>query len=157
LGKVSLREGTDNDALLIMTWRNNPMVFKGFLKQKEPLLWENHIDYWNKRKNFKDWIIMYGEGIYERPVGQVNIVNTDTDCPEIGYFIGEVALWGRGIITEALKIAIDYIWNLGYKKICADVKPDNKSSIVVLRKLGFTEVDGRDGLIGYIKEKDIGC
>jgi len=148
---LRLREGTDNDALLVMTWRSNPIIYAGFLKQTSPLTWENHLTYWKKLKNWKHWIILYGEGEYERPVGQINIQMTNTDCPEIGYFIGEIPLWGRGIATASLKLVLNEIKKLGFNYVCADIKEDNLSSIKVVEKLGFKSHNGRDGLKGFIK------
>ncbi len=150
--KVIIRDGIDDDALLVMTWRSNPLVYAGFLKQKAPLQFENHWDYWKSLKNYKHWIILYGEGEYQRPVGQVNAQKLDTDCPEVGYFIGETPLWGKGIATEAVRLVLDELWEMGYDQVCADTKPDNIASQVLLRRLGFEQTVGRDGLIGWIRK-----
>ena len=149
---VKLLKDSVIEPLLVMAWRSNPLVYQGLLKQTAPLQWENHIDWWRKDRAWEHWLIVYGEGIYERPVGQVNVVNLDTDCPEIGYFIGEIPLWGKGIATDAVSDVIDWCKEHGYKKICADVRQDNPASVKLLKKLGFREVEGQDGLQGYLLE-----
>ncbi len=150
---IKLRLGTDRDALIVMAWRSNPLVYQGFLKQTSPLQWENHWGYWRKQKNWNHWIIVYGEGEYERPIGQVNIQHLDTDCPEIGYFIGEVPLWSKGFATEAVNLTLEKLRMMGYKRVCADVKMGNVASQKTLIKVGFRKMpSGRDGLVGYMKE-----
>jgi RimJ/RimL family protein N-acetyltransferase len=76
-----------------------------------------------------------------RPIGAVMVTgNTGSDrCrAEIGYHLGS-GFWGRGIVTEAVKMAAlcvfkewDYL-----ERLEAFVEPDNGGSIRVLEKVGF--------------------
>lgn len=97
-------------------------------------------------------MIEYDDGEFKRDVGQVNIQNLYTPCPEISYFIGETPLWGKGIATRAIVLAIDWLRKHGYKRVCADTLLSNPASMRVLEKLGFIETEGRDGLKSYVLE-----
>ena len=134
---VTLREATDNDMVLVMAWRSNPLIYAGFEQQKAPLAYEGHYNWWKSQKNWKQWIIVYGEGKYKRDVGQINLRRLDTDCPEVGYFIGEIPLWNKGIATRSVEEVLEWLEEHSYRKVCAEVKKDNPASAHVLRKMGF--------------------
>ena len=58
---------------------------------------------------------------------------------EIGYWLAETQ-WGKGIISAALPVVLDYAFNtLGTKRIYAAAFEYNKSSQHLLIKNGFTE------------------
>ncbi len=77
---------------------------------------------------------------------------------EIGYILNRAA-WGTGIAREAVDRVIRYGFEeLGLRRICADVDPENMSSIKLLKILGFqqeahlrqeseTHIGTRDSLI----------
>lgn len=65
---------------------------------------------------------------YEKRQGKVT---------EIGYVLKR-AFWGRGIVTEAVAAMIDLLFAEGQRRVFADTDPDNKTSIAVLERLGFT-------------------
>ncbi len=59
--------------------------------------------------------------------------------PDIGYII-DPALWGQGLVAEALVPIITRAFDLhGQDRIAADVDPRNAASIRLLGKLGFAE------------------
>ena len=61
----------------------------------------------------------------------------------IGYFL-DPALWGRGLMTEALSAFLPEVFDrFPVNRIVADHFEDNPASGAVLRKLGFAET-GRD-------------
>jgi hypothetical protein len=89
-----IQPATLNDIELIMAWRSDPDIYKGYYTQTEPLKWEEHINWWNSRN--KDWHQFMA--IYEgRRIGWVCIGQMDHWSPEIGYTIGEKTLWGRAL------------------------------------------------------------
>ncbi len=56
----------------------------------------------------------------------------------MGYVLGK-AYWGRGLMTEAVNAAIDYVFgSLGAKLLCINHYPDNPRSRRVIEKSGFT-------------------
>ena len=82
---------------------------------------------------------IFHEGIH---IGNIKIgpINTQHQVADMGYIIGEKAYWGKGIMTEAIRIASGYckeIYKL--KKITAGVYENNKASIKVLQNNGFKQ------------------
>ena len=65
---------------------------------------------------------------YEKRQGKVT---------EIGYVLKR-DYWGRGFVTEAVAALIDLLFAEGQRRVFADTDPDNKPSIAVLKRLGFT-------------------
>lgn len=147
---ITLRPAIENDLPLIMAWRSSPLVYQGFFTQTAPLTWEEHIR-WQKSRN-RDWrtfIIVYND----RDVGVVNIGQLDHWSPEIGYLIGEVSLWGKGIATQAVKQAMEWIKDYGKGYCHTTVLVKNKASLRVLEKLGFTiQGDAREGEVWLTKK-----
>lgn len=59
--------------------------------------------------------------------------------PDIGYII-DPALWGQGLVSEALTPIIDRAFAVHrLAQITADVDPRNTASVRLLEKLGFAE------------------
>ena len=135
--KIKLRDAKDQDMELVMAWRSNPLIYKDFHIQQGPLSFEEHLDWWKSQKNWRQWIVVYGEGNYTRDVGKVDVRYLETDCPEVSYFIGELPLWGKGVGTQAVKLALEWLGDNGYKKACAKVLEDNERSKRLLTNLGF--------------------
>lgn len=131
---IFLREATDADLELIMAWRSNPLVYAGFYQQTEPLKWEEHLA-WYKSRN-QDWrtfIVLYGD----RKVGVVTIGQLDHWSPEIGWYIGEVSLWGQGVGTEAVRQGLKYIKTYGREYTHTTILKNNKASLKLAQRLGF--------------------
>lgn len=143
--KMGLRLLTKRDWTLMLAWRSSPIVYQGFYQQKEPLKWEEHIN-WIKSRN-KDWrnfIIMY----QDRPIGVVTIGQLDHWCPEIGWYIGEVSLWGQGVGREAAKLGLKYIKDYGREYCRTTVLKSNERCLSLLKSLGFEESgEAREGEI----------
>ena len=73
----------------------------------------------------------------------LNRINHQHRRVEIGYWIG-VDYRGKGLTTEALTLAVRYIFNKQkMQRIHAFVDPKNVASIRVLEKAGFV----REGLL----------
>ena len=133
---ISLKPVLDDRYLvLMMAWRSNPLVYEGFYSQTKPLTWDEHIQFWNSRpSSWRAFIIFYED----RPVGLVNVGQLEHWSPEIGYYIGETTLWGKGIGKEAVEEAMRYIKKTHGKEYChTTVKKDNERSIRLLKSLGF--------------------
>lgn len=73
-------------------------------------------------------------------VGQLNVSNIlhgSVSSAFIGYWISP-HFAGRGITPIAVALATDYAFTfIGLHRIEIDIRPENKSSIQVVRKLGF--------------------
>ncbi len=76
------------------------------------------------------------------PAANSNLNIPGDEC-EVGYWIGK-PYWGRGICTEALKLVIDYCFNVkGFKSLWGDFFPQNPASGRVMEKCGFKDT-GRE-------------
>ena len=101
---VYLRELKKSDLELLLAWAHISEIWEYLptSRRGEKLTWEKHFQWWTNRQNRIDWMIIY-DG---RSVGVVHVCNLDTDYPEIGLYIGEVTLWGKGIGKKALELAL---------------------------------------------------
>jgi RimJ/RimL family protein N-acetyltransferase len=148
-----LREATEQDLELMMAWRSNPLVYEGFYTQTEPLKWEEHLKWWESRN--RDWrtlIIVLVSAYKERRVGVVTIGQLDHWSPEIGYYLGEVSLWGKGFGKEAVKLGLNWLRERGYKWCHTTVLVSNKRSAGLLWKLGFQAIGpAREGELWLTK------
>ena len=69
-------------------------------------------------------------------VGFVSVNERRPEVVEIGYlFVRES--WGRGMAREAAAAAVAELFAAGYRRVFADVDPDNAASIRLLEALGF--------------------
>ena len=141
-----LKEAEYEDLPLMMSWRSNPLIYKGFYQQASPLYWDEHLA-WFKSRN-SDWrtfICFYDD----RPIGVVTIGQLDHWSPEIGYYIGEVSLHGKGVGTEAVRLGIEWVRGLGLAHVThihTTIKDDNIGSIKIMKKLGFKKgMEARKG------------
>ena len=145
--KVSLREASDNDLELLLAWGTHPQVTR-FLPSRPPALtWELHHAWWKTKQHRMDWLILVDDGkTRPRAVGEVHIRDLNTPSPEIGLYIGEVALWGKGIGRQALEEAMRWAWAHGVKKVQAVIHARNRRSHPLFKGLGFVRVGtGRKG------------
>ena len=89
------------DLELVMSWRSNPIIFKWFKLQSEPLVWINHLSYWKHRDDGLDFIILFEN----RKVGLISISEW-SHHPEVSIMIGEVSLWGKGVAKKSIQLLI---------------------------------------------------
>ena len=149
---VRLEEATEKDLPLMMAWRSNPLVYQGFFQQNAPLDWDEHVKWFRSRnqdwRTFIAWLRIEpfppfsNCEDYDRPIGVVTIGQLDHWSPEIGYYIGEVSLWGHGFGKMVVKEGIK--WLQGYIKqhphieaVHTTVLKNNKRSVSLLKGLGF--------------------
>jgi [ribosomal protein S5]-alanine N-acetyltransferase len=57
----------------------------------------------------------------------------------LGYYV-DVDFAGLGLMSEGLRLAIDYAFNtLGLHRVEANIQPENRASINLVNRLGFTK------------------
>lgn len=86
---------------------------------------------------FYQWAIELKE--IGEPIGSISVVNHDdqVDLAEIGFCIGK-NWWGQGIMTEAMKAVMEYLFEeVGAQRIEAGHDPNNPASGAVQRKCGL--------------------
>jgi len=132
---IILREAQRDDYELMMAWRSNPLIYQGFYQQKEPLCWDEHINWLSSRnKDWRTFMVLY-DG---RRVGVVTIGQLDHWSPEIGYYIGEISLWGKGVGKQAVNEALEWLKAYGKEYCHTTVLEKNKRSLSLLKSLGFS-------------------
>lgn len=152
--KVMLRESQGvSDAVLVMAWRNSPLVWQGLYTQSRenrPLMWQEHWKWWTSeyRKTWKIFIIQVNDGETTRDVGYLNIGQREHWKPEIGLSVGEVSLWGQGVAKQALLLGIEWLKEHGYKRVHTSILKDNERSIRLFGSLGFK-------IIGDARENEL--
>jgi RimJ/RimL family protein N-acetyltransferase len=136
-----LREIKDDDLELTMAWRN--LTYQNaYYSQKSHINWQEHYA-WNKsRKNWKTFIAVFVEDTIERRVGVVTIGQLDHWSPEIGYYVGETTLWGKGVGKGIVTLGLNWLVRNGYKHVHTTVLETNERSLRLLKSLGF-EVMGK--------------
>jgi len=145
-GPIQLRPATIHDLELLMAWRSHPEVYRHFSVQNRPLHWDEHYKFWTTRKNRLDWIIYYTDDTGTRKVGSVNITHLSDEVPEIGVFIGEVTLMGRGIGKQSVKMALNWLRSNGYSRVLAHISKANNRSQRLFASLGFIQCkDAQNG------------
>ena len=144
--RVSLRPATSEDIPLAMAWRSHPDVYKGMYQQEGPLVWADHWMWWKSRRNWTFTIIEVDDFYsVKRPVGIITVGQTDHWRPEIGIYVGEVTLQGKGVGREALQRILDVL-STRYDRVSSTIKKDNIASLKCFKAVGFKEVcDAREG------------
>ena len=123
-------------------WASDPEVTK-FLS------WPTYKSVVDARYILNVWIPQYSDNTFyqwaielkatSEPIGSISVVNQDdrVDMVEIGFCVGR-NWWGQGIMTEAFRAVIDYLFNeIGVQRIEAGHDPNNPASGAVQRKCGL--------------------
>jgi len=116
---MQLRPAVKKDWDLILDLRNQ--FFTNFYSQDRPINKEEHYQYLEKQKSntkFHQWMIENDN----ETIGYIRILDND-----IGIIIKKEHQ-GKGMATEALKLAENEARKLGIKKLVALVKSGNDSS-----------------------------
>lgn len=71
-------------------------------------------------------------------LGFVTSCEIRKNVAEIGYLLAREAQ-GQGFAQEALGLLITQLFGAGYRRLYADVDPDNQPSIKLLQRFGFTQ------------------
>jgi len=77
----------------------------------------------------------------ERHIGNIKVgaVNHIHKHCEVGYFIGDREMWGKGIATEAIRLATQFAFErLDLHRAQAVVDVDNPASAKALERVGYT-------------------
>ena len=142
--RLILRRFTVEDAEdMYVNWASDPEVTRF-------LTWPPHAGVEVTRFVLNDWVSRYEDGSYFQwaiqlkdtgaVIGSIAVVKLieDLEAAEIGYCMGR-AYWGQGIMPEALRAVIDFLFDtVGLNRIaaCHDVK--NPKSGRVMEKAGMT-------------------
>ena len=143
--RLILRPFTMEDAEdMFANWASDPEVTRF-------LTWPAHRDISVTRMVLNSWISRYGDGGYfnwaielketGHVIGNISVVklNEATEAADMGYCMSR-ALWGRGIMPEALRGVMDYLFDtVGLNRIAACHAVDNPKSGRVMAKAGMKQ------------------
>ncbi len=144
--KVSLRPITEADTEQIVRWRNRPEVRAWFLDQRL-FTAESHRQWLESRVKTGEvaqFIVTRLETGEE--VGSVYLRDIDRQAGrcEYGVFLGEPSARGRGLGSEACRLACRYAFEtLGLHRVFLRVLADNADAIRSYERAGFR----REGLL----------
>ena len=141
--RLILRRFVPEDAqAMFQNWASDPEVTKY-------LTWPAHDCLDTSKKVLADWIPLYEDGAYfnwaicpretNRPIGAISVVRLDeeVEAAEIGYCIGR-RFWGQGMVPEALKAVMDYLFDeAGLGRVAACHDANNPKSGRVMEKAGM--------------------
>lgn len=72
----------------------------------------------------------------DEPIGCIDVVRYIEGNPEIGYCLSR-KYWNQGLMTEACKAFIQYLFDAGFQKILIKAMEENVGSNRVIEKCGF--------------------
>ena len=115
------------------------------------LTWPTHTDLEQTKAILARWVAEYEqperlnfaielkeEG--NKLIGGIDVVHYDEGMPVIGYNLSR-AYWGRGIMTEACRRLLDYLFSQGYAEVRIAAMVENVGSRRVIEKCGGEYVD----------------
>ncbi|MBA3341088.1 MAG: GNAT family N-acetyltransferase [Gemmatimonadaceae bacterium] len=123
------------------TWLGDPEVNR-FLETR----WAEHDDWAIRefvsamRMSLSDYLFAIVEAGGGRHVGNIKLgaINWRHLHADISYFIGEHDAWGRGVATEAIRVATRFAFErLGLHRVQAVVYADNSGSATALERAGY--------------------
>lgn len=140
--RLILRQFVPEDAqAMYHNWASDPEVTKY-------LMWQPHQNEEESGRIIDSWIDKYDEGNYYNwaielkelgePIGNISVVaqNDKVRQAHIGYCIGK-QWWHQGIMTEALRGVIQYLFSEGYLRIDSRHNVNNPHSGGVMKKAGM--------------------
>ena len=90
-----------------------------------------------EKENTYSWAIVLKET--NEVIGAIDVCVKDERRrrAELGWVLGD-RYWGRGIMPEAAKSVVEFLFAVGYERIQATHHPENKKSGRVMEKIGMT-------------------
>lgn len=138
-------------------WASDPEVTKF-------LTWPPHASVDFTKSLLNDWISKYEDGGYfnwgmeykenGKVIGSISVVklNENIEAADIGYCMSR-AFWGQGLMPEALKEVINYLFDeVGLNRIAASHDANNPKSGRVMDKAGMK----REGILRAAGKNNLG-
>lgn len=136
---LKLRPATEKDAKLIFDWANDAGV-RAVSFSSEPIIWENHLTWFNAKLSDANYRIWVAEDVEGTPIGQVRFqiegetaaISISLDAGQRGKNRGSLLIWAacRKLFAET-----------AVKQVRAYIKPDNQASVRAFEKAGFEDWD----------------
>jgi len=136
--RIELRKLTENDATeKYVSWLNDPEVNQ-YLESRFATHTVESTKEFIKGLSANDH--MFGIFLNNEHIGNIKLhVNPRHNYGDIGYLIGEKQHWGKGYMTEAIKLIVNYAFEtVGLDKVYAGVYSNNIGSQNALISAEFT-------------------
>ena len=131
--KVNIRPLQRNDLEWFTDWNNDP-EYKGPYEPLENNTLEEIQKWFDSEKKTESWVITDKQG---NPMGQI-ITGPQGDYYWLGYILHPDHR-GHDYTTEAVKLLVVHLFSTkNIVRIQAECNPENRASIRVLEKAGFT-------------------
>ena len=131
--KINIRPLRRGDLEWFADW-NNDSEYKGPYEPLEENTLEEIEKWFDSEKTTESWVITDKQG---NPVGQI-ITGPQGDYYWLGYIL-HPDYRGRGYTTEAVKLLVTHLFRTkDIVRVQAECSPENKASVRVLEKAGFT-------------------
>ena len=130
---VKIRPLEPDDLDWFTAWNNDP-EYKGSYEPHEHLSRVEVEEWYYSEKSAEWWVITDKE---DTPMGQL-VTGPQGDYCWLGYIL-HLNYRGRGYTTEAVRLLVDHLFtSKDIVRIQAECNPENKASVRVLEKAGFT-------------------
>ncbi len=145
--EVRLREVTEADLPIFFEHQlDTEANYMAAFTRKDPTNWEAFTAHWTSI--LSDTTTTNRTILYDGQVaGHVSKYEESPEHPEVTYWLGK-SFWGKGIATAALQA---FLAHITARPIYARAAKDNRASVRVLEKCGFTIV-GEDK--GFANARD---
>jgi len=148
--RIRLRSANAQDARQIFDWANDPVVREVSFSSK-PIVWDEHVAWFNKRLLDPDCVYFIALNEMDRPAGQLRF---DVRGREAVVSVSvDASSRGRGLGTQIIQqgSARLFCTRPAVKLIRAYIKPGNTGSTASFRKAGYadsenTTVKGHEAL-----------
>lgn len=141
--RLRLRPMTEDDALMVVSWRNAEHVASMSRETTESTLSiETHLDWFAKTRTKRvDYIVEIRDE--HRSIGSLSLtfhpLADCTLCAELGKYIGDQNALGKGYAGEAAGRWLEYAFDtLGMECVFARTRRINTPNIRINDKLGFS-------------------
>lgn len=138
--RIRLRGLEERDLPLTMRWRNDERSLRWF-KNADPLGWDSHVS-WFRRYQASDAsdCMFFAETMDGVPVGQTSVYNFSMagGRAEVGRFLSDPELRGRGLFREALILTLNAAFDrMGLNSVHLEVLANNDRAIRLYQSVGF--------------------
>jgi RimJ/RimL family protein N-acetyltransferase len=139
--QVSLTSFSPADAVLVHRWFNTPQVTEGLVEYREAFDEQDARD-WVDRATAasgpdRKWTIALSDR--PEPVGFTALYGVGRQtAPELGILIGDRAVWGHGVGTQAQRLTIEQAFStFDAHRVMELILADNRRARYVVERLGF--------------------
>mgnify|MGYP003999572533 FL=1 len=138
---VYLRPVNENDLSgNYMRWLNDKEVTRFMVFGDSPITLESMKDYLNTLKNDNSLLLAVIMADDDRHVGNIRIgpIDEHSNRSDTGIMIGDRSVWGKGIASSAMRLALNYSFNgLNLRRITLGVMSENVKAMKLFESLGF--------------------